>query len=138
MNIGMFFGLLVIAVSILSWYQGAKLKRSCNAFIDGIVVGIEIRETYEKRGRGSYRVTLYCPVVSYKVDNIEYRHVCGGSKQPDMFSEGDKIEICYNSDKPKQCYAVKEMSYNVHIGPIILIIIGIGIIVFSFIIPRLG
>jgi hypothetical protein len=136
------FGLCLTAIGVYLRYSTTKLKRVCNAPIDGILTGYEIKKVRIGKTGSSYRL-IYYPVVSYSVNGDEYKHTftAAGYGEP-VIQEGEKITLLINRDNPKQCYAVNEkVSFNI-ILHIILIIMGsfamlIGALEFSLIFKTL-
>ena len=134
--LGLFFTALG---AYLCWYY-PNMRKTLTEPIDGTVVSYVEGTTSIARSRAGGKsafktVKAWYPVVTYTVNGVTHNYTCSIAElsEPEGI-EGKTIPLLYNPTDPGKCLEAQPIKVNnMMAAPIIILLVGIGLIVLSFI-----
>jgi len=120
-------GLAVTGFGIFLTLFFIRSRNSCTMQTEGVVIGHRSVTNQTDSGSDTY----FYELVSYTVNDVSYKHKRKSGAETPQYQEGDKVTLYYDPGKPKRSRMEDDKKDKPILGPL-CIILGIGIMIFSF------
>jgi len=132
-------GLIFAALGAYLCYYYPKMRKILTEPIDGQVISFVEGTTSvgnTRSGKSAFKtVKAWYPTVTYTVNGVTHNYTCVIPElmKPESI-EGKTVPLLYNPSNPDKCIEAESIkSNNMMVVPIIVLLVGVGLVVLSFI-----
>lgn len=119
---------LFLIASAIFFIKGQLTISRCSESTMGVV----LKNKYiRKRPVNRRPISIYCPIVTYTVDDVTYTELFGSGQMPAKYNKGDVVTVHYNPDNPQEFITDKGLGDDATII-IVFFCVGIAMILLGF------